>query len=421
MGTSYLGRFDDAPHKRREFAVEDAAWKVRCQAINPRQYARTRNFLDGSVTRLSPYLTHGITSLKTVAQTVAQRHALTWEDKWVAELAWRAFFLEVQNEHGAAILKDMRHPVLCGVRYQKDLPPDIREGRTGVRAIDLAIAELYRSGYLHNHARMWLASYVVHVRKVHWRTGADWMWRHLLDGELASNHLSWQWITGTFSSKPYLFNKDNVARFAPDWAQCGTFIDQSYEALGEHAEHGHDPGPEPGAPRTGVAEPELWGQERILAKAEDLGLKVYLNQLPEAPISRLIHPTGLLSGAAADPQTSLAWLHLPSHLTWRWSAQRWIFVLERMAMLAKQLLLTDSTSNDFLCLLAAKLPQGFTLPVCRLPEYERPMASLSQAGIRTHADQDLFPPPGQRCSSFSRYYQSIQRQAPDFSSLVHSS
>ena len=47
------------------------------------------------------------------------------------------------------------------------------------------VRELYQTGYLHNHARMWLASYVVHLRKLHWRTGSDWMIAHLLDGDLA--------------------------------------------------------------------------------------------------------------------------------------------------------------------------------------------------------------------------------------------
>ena len=102
----------------------------------------------------------------------------------------------------------------------------------GIPVIDRAVAELYACGYLHNHVRMWLASYVVHLRKVHWRAGADWLYAHLLDGDLASNHLSWQWIAGTASHKPYLFNADNVARFAPGrWHSPGTAIDRSYEAL----------------------------------------------------------------------------------------------------------------------------------------------------------------------------------------------
>ena len=55
-------------------------------------------------------------------------------------------------------------------------------GDTGLPCVDGMLGDLYQTGYLHNHARMWLASYLVHQRKVHWRVGADWMFAHLLDG-----------------------------------------------------------------------------------------------------------------------------------------------------------------------------------------------------------------------------------------------
>jgi deoxyribodipyrimidine photo-lyase len=60
---------------------------------------------------------------------------------------------------------------------------------------------------------MWLASWLVHVRGVQWQAGADWFLEHLLDGDPASNHLSWQWVAGTFSAKPYLFNRENLETF----------------------------------------------------------------------------------------------------------------------------------------------------------------------------------------------------------------
>ena len=95
---------------------------------------------------------------------------------------------------------------------------------------------------------MWLASYVVHLRKVHWRAGADWLVAHLLDGDLASNHLSWQWEAGTGSNKPYLFNADNVARYAPaQWHSAGSVIDASYETLDAMA---RSPRPLRAAPNT---------------------------------------------------------------------------------------------------------------------------------------------------------------------------
>jgi deoxyribodipyrimidine photo-lyase len=54
---------------------------------------------------------------------------------------------------------------------------------------------------------------VVHWRRVRWQAGARWFLQHLLDGDPASNNLSWQWIASTFSHKPYFFNKENLQRY----------------------------------------------------------------------------------------------------------------------------------------------------------------------------------------------------------------
>ena len=209
----------------------DAA-HARLAAVNPNAYARTRNALDGAVTRLSPYLTHGLLSLREVYEAVHARHPLDAKHKFVFELGWRAYWHHVWAHLGDGVHQSIHVGLLPDHAYQPEMPDDVLEARTGIPAIDLAVRELYETGYVHNHARMWLASYVVHLRKVHWHAGAQWMLGHLLDGDVASNHLSWQWVAGTGSSKPYLFNADNVAKYAPaHWHSPGTAIDTSYEAL----------------------------------------------------------------------------------------------------------------------------------------------------------------------------------------------
>jgi deoxyribodipyrimidine photo-lyase len=84
---------------------------------------------------------------------------------------------------------------------------------------------------------MWMAAWLVHWRHVHWKAGADWFLEHLLDGDPASNHLSWQWIASTFSHKPYFFNRDNLERYS-EGRFCKTCssanqcpFDASYEQL----------------------------------------------------------------------------------------------------------------------------------------------------------------------------------------------
>lgn len=209
-----------------------AAARARIAAVHPASYALTRNQLDGAVTQLSPYLTHGFVSLPEVLAAVRRRHPVNAQHKLVYEFGWREYFHHVWRFEGERIFSSLHPGPLPDDAYSPELPADIREARTGVPAIDQAVRMLYATGWLHNHARMWLASYVVHLRKVHWRAGADWLYGHLLDGDLASNHLSWQWVAGTGSHKPYLFNAENVARYAPpDWHSPGTPIDTSYEAL----------------------------------------------------------------------------------------------------------------------------------------------------------------------------------------------
>lgn len=177
-----------------------AAARARISAVRPAAYARTRNALNGAVSGLSPYITHGFVTLAEVVAGVSARGALDVQHKFVYELGWREFFRHVWQHRGDAILRSIHEGPLPEEVYAKELPADIRQGATGVPVVDMAVRELYATGTLHNHARMWLASYVVHLRKVHWRAGADWLYAHLLDGDLASNHLSWQWVAGTGSA-----------------------------------------------------------------------------------------------------------------------------------------------------------------------------------------------------------------------------
>lgn len=92
-----------------------------------------------------------------------------------------------------------------------------------------------QTGYLHNHVRMYLASYVVHFRKIKWQTGAHWFLEHLLDGDEASNNFSWQWVASTFSNKPYIFNLENAdkyfGKFFDASSKNNVELDTSYEEL----------------------------------------------------------------------------------------------------------------------------------------------------------------------------------------------
>jgi len=192
--------------------------------IDPVEYAKTRNHMKGAVTHLSPYHRHGVLTLaETRDHTAAQLPPENRPGKLIQELAWRDYFQRVYAELGAGIWKD-REPYKTGFAaedYSEALPENIREGQTGLACMDAFADDLSSKGYLHNHARMWMAAYVVHWRRVKWQAGARWFLQHLLDGDPASNNLSWQWVASTFSHKPYFFNRDNLEKYT-DGEYCET-------------------------------------------------------------------------------------------------------------------------------------------------------------------------------------------------------
>jgi deoxyribodipyrimidine photo-lyase len=207
------------------------------QSFQLEKYGKQRNFLDGEVSRLSPYVSRGCLELEELRQWALKQARSKSVEVFVSELGWRAFFHLVYEEEGDRILADLEQPKVPMNHHQRSLPEDIASGTTGIPSMDALIHTLKETGYLHNHARMYLASYVVHFRKVSWRAGADWMYGLLIDGDFSSNHLSWQWVASTFSTKPYIFNRENLERYAgaalPGDPKKGDPFNYSYEELAE--------------------------------------------------------------------------------------------------------------------------------------------------------------------------------------------
>lgn len=375
-----------------------ASARHRIEAVRPDTYARTRNALDGAVSGLSPYISHGFVTLAEVLATVNARHALDIQHKFVYELGWRAFYRHVWHHRGASIFNSLHEGPLPEHAYTQALPEDIRQGHTGMPVIDMAVHTLYATGTLHNHARMWLASYVVHVRKVHWRAGAGWLYAHLLDGDLASNHLSWQWVAGTGSNKPYLFNADNVARFAPPpWHSPGSAIDTSYEALDLLARDPQAVAPALDVPPVALrAEPDrhteppsALGATRPDA-AQVAGREVWL-----------VHPWSL-GELPADlaPDTLVLGLYLSDfHRAWPWSERRWRFVGTRMAALTQVCWYGDAAAVGQ-ALAAARTVRSTAEP--HLSHWLAPWTTCTP-------EPPLFPPVEQPCASFSQWWNRTTR------------
>ncbi|MEM6528510.1 MAG: FAD-binding domain-containing protein [Chloroflexota bacterium] len=200
-----------------------AAALQRLEKINPARYSSTRNYLDGDVSYLSPYIRHGVLSLAEVRDRALAITSPKKAEKFVNELCWRDYWQKVYTVIGNDIWESLE-PYKTGFShddYADDLPEDIRNANTDSPCINTMIRELYTTGYLHNRLRMYLAAYVVHWRRVKWQTGAAWFLEHLLDGDPASNNLSWQWVASTFGSKPYIFNQSNMDKYLEKFGGCG--------------------------------------------------------------------------------------------------------------------------------------------------------------------------------------------------------
>ncbi len=379
-----------------------AAALERLARVRPALYARTRNHLEGAVTGLSPYLTHGLVTLREVLGSVLAREPLDVNHKLVCELGWREFFRHAWSHTGDGILRSLHAGPLPDADYDAAVPQDIRQASTGVPVIDQAVRTLYATGTLHNHARMWLASYVVHLRRVHWRAGADWMVAHLLDGDLASNHLSWQWVSGTGSHKPYLFNADNVARFAPaSWHSPGTVIDQPYDAL-ERIARGHparsDAAWHRGPASDTVEPPALPGPpDHLGLHAPDPGDLASL----QGREVWLVHPWALRAPPLDLPATTaVVGVYLREHhAAWPWSEARWRWVDAAMSVVTPQRWFTDAAGLATALAGAARVRSVDDPHIAR---WLRAVADLDDAPA-------LFPRVERRCGSFSQWWKHATR------------
>jgi deoxyribodipyrimidine photo-lyase len=216
-------------YKHLSFPTDYEKIIERVNAIDPIKYAKTRNFINGQITYLSPYITRGVISTKQVMDKILEKqYPYPAIEKIIQELAWREYFQRVWQSKGVQIWEDLKQDQQEVVHHQ--MITSIQKANTGIESIDFAINGLYEKGYLHNHSRMYLASIACNIGKAHWLEPSKWMYYHLLDGDIASNNCSWQWVAGAFSSKKYYCNQENINKYTFS-KQQNSFLDKPYEQL----------------------------------------------------------------------------------------------------------------------------------------------------------------------------------------------
>ncbi len=196
-----------------------------------RRYANGRNTDHGpgahkAVSVLSPYIRRRLVLESDAVAAALAAHGPEAAEKFVQEVIWRGYFKgwlerrpQVWHSYCTGLQAD-----LAALDRDRRLRRDVQramDGQTGLACFDAWAAELVETGYLHNHARMWFASIWIFTLGLPWRLGADFFYRHLLDGDAASNTLGWRWVAGLHTrGKPYPADAQNIAtytagRFAP--------------------------------------------------------------------------------------------------------------------------------------------------------------------------------------------------------------
>jgi len=198
------------------------------------RYAAERNYVRAghkNVARLSPWLQKRLLLEREVVAAVLAEWTFPATEKFVQEIYWRTYWKGWMEKRPAAWTRwtEAVPRLRDGLRGERRNAWEAAcASRTQIACLDAWASELVETGYLHNHARMWFASIWIFTLKLPWELGAAFFYEHLLDGDAASNTLSWRWVAGLQTpGKTYLARADNIAlytegRFAPSPGQIAT-------------------------------------------------------------------------------------------------------------------------------------------------------------------------------------------------------
>jgi deoxyribodipyrimidine photo-lyase len=210
--------WDSMPKAGEEAAIETLKAFAEGPDAPIKRYGSQRDMLavDGT-SRLSPYLRFGMLSAKRafVAGREAMRRASHVQEEesasaWVDELLWREFYLSILY-HFPRVRGGSFRQEYQAIEWLNDQGAFEAwcHGQTGYPVVDAGMRQLKATGWMHNRARMIVASFLVKDLLIDWRWGERWFMRHLIDGDPASNNGGWQWTAGTGTdAAPYfrIFN-----------------------------------------------------------------------------------------------------------------------------------------------------------------------------------------------------------------------
>lgn len=194
------------------FAGGQSAADAALATLDIAGYARRRSTVlpvsQRGASRMSPYLRHGLLSLREVWDAVSDAPTQD-RHRYRDELMWAEYARHVYARAGAALGEPLRREQSRSTGWSGEPWP------AEMACMESVTDELYTDGWVVNQTRMWLASQWAVRAGADWRKGEQEMFAHLLDGSRAANRLGWQWTTGTGSGKAYGFSRWQVEKRAP--------------------------------------------------------------------------------------------------------------------------------------------------------------------------------------------------------------
>lgn len=187
---------------------------------------------------LSVHMRFGTLSVRQAARLaretlLATEGAREGAESWLSELIWRDFYFQILWHHPRVVQRAFR-PEYDAIRWRDDerLFAAWCEGRTGYPLVDAAMAQINRTGYMHNRLRMVVASFLTKDLGLDWRWGERYFAEKLIDFDLSANNGGWQWASSSgCDAQPYfrIFNPVTQSqRFDPE----GKFIRRYLPQLG---------------------------------------------------------------------------------------------------------------------------------------------------------------------------------------------
>ena len=182
--------------------------------------------------RLSPHLHFGEISVRQIAWRL-QGSSGQGSDMFHRELLWREFAYHVlwHFPHTTDTPMNARFADFPWRQDHTSLLHTWQRGLTGIPIVDAGMRELWHTGSMHNRVRMITASFLTKHCRIAWQHGARWFWDTLVDADLASNSLNWQWVAGCgVDAAPY-FRIFNPVRQGEKFDPQGAYVRQWIPAL----------------------------------------------------------------------------------------------------------------------------------------------------------------------------------------------